>query len=90
MFDRLRLFGTRASILWGYRPVATLRSWSIVKLRGVWTLKADASQLDAFQLTQRPLRFTAPRKGGFWSWPVERLERTGATSLTAQLGQPEQ
>lgn len=92
MFDTLRLHGGAASILWGYRPAATLRSWSIAKVNGQWTLTATLERPDAFMLRQTPLLFTAPREGahdGFWAWGVEAIT-VGTHNLTARLGPPEQ
>lgn len=92
MFQSLTLHGGAATILWGYRPAATLRSWRIAKVQGRWTLRATLERPDAFMLRQRPLLFTAPREGahdGFWAWGVEAIE-VGATQLTATLGPPEQ
>jgi len=54
-----------------------------------WTLTATLGPVvDRFQLRQRPLYFTAPRKGGFWRWPVHELT-VGERTLRAGLGHPE-
>ena len=92
MFQSITLHGGAATILWGYRPAATLRSWSIAKVQGQWTLKAVIERADAFQCRQTPLLFTAPREGahdGFWAWGVESIQ-VGDRSLVARLGPPEQ
>jgi len=85
----LRLHGTAASLLWGYRTAVTLRAWSIKKDEGRWTLLATVERVDAFQARQRPLLFAAPRAGGYWCWPVESLQ-LGDRRLIATLGPPEQ
>ena len=89
MLKRLTLHGGRASLLWGYRTAIVLRSWSITKHDGTWTLVAALERVDPFQARQRPLLFTAPRAGGFWCWPIESLQ-LGTQQLTATLGPPEQ
>ena len=92
MFTSLRIRGGRASLLWGHRPVAVLKSWSIAKRKGQWELNGALERVDAFQVRQRPLLFTAPREGtrdGFWAWPIIDV-RVGPNQLRATLGQPEQ
>lgn len=86
--NAFRLRGSRAEILWGYRTAATISSWSISRKKDVWTLTAKAEHVDEYQARQRPLMFTAPRPGGFWSWPIESLH-VGPSQLVAELGQPE-
>lgn len=95
MFGKLTMRGQQASIAWGYRQAATLGTWTVRKdvdektQRAVWTLTARlGTQVDRFQLRQRPLLFSAPRKGGFWVWPVRTLH-VGETTLLADLGPPE-
>lgn len=92
MFRHLRLRGGAAAILWGYRPAATLRSWTIAKVDGQWTLTATIERAEAFLCRQRPLLFTAPRTGahdGFWAWGIESMD-VGTQQLRARLGPPEQ
>jgi hypothetical protein len=90
-FKQLNVRGAGGALLWGYREVATIASWRIVKINQQWTLTATVRQLDAFQCRQRPgeLRFISPHKHGFWCWPVKTL-RLGTQSLMATLGPPEQ
>lgn len=94
MFDHLRIRGTAASILWGYRQAATLRSWSIEKTReGQWVLTGTLARVDAFQCRQKPLLFTAPREGahdGMWAWGIDRIVDVGPNQIRATLGPPEQ
>lgn len=85
------------TILWGYRPAARLRSWSIHrqkvndKATANWTLEATVESIEAFMVRQQPLVFAAPRrKGGFWLWPViGNVQQVGTNQLRATLGQPE-
>jgi hypothetical protein len=90
-----RLHGGRLSgapspaILWGYRPAIILKTWSIKREQAVWKLRAEFDQIDPFQARQRPLLFSAPRKKGFWLWPVEEIV-IGNSLVEATLGAPEQ
>lgn len=91
MFDRISLHGARASLLWGYRPVAVLTSWRITKAPEAWTLSATLSRADAWQCGQaaklQELLFTAPRDKGRWCWQL--LDVTiGTRELRATLGPP--
>lgn len=92
MFKRLTLRGQAGSILWGYRTVASVKSWSIGKNnKGEWRLTAILERSDSFQLLQAPLFFSAPRKDGFWCWPLVSAVTVGGDGrLMATLGQPEQ
>lgn len=91
MFDRLTLHGARASLLWGYRPVATLTSWRITKAPGAWKLSATLERADRWQCGQaaklKELHFTAPRDKGRWCWELLDVN-VGTTELRATLGQP--
>jgi hypothetical protein len=92
MFDSLKIHGTTASILWGYRAAVVLNAWAIVRVKGQWTLSARIARVEPFMVRQRPLLFTAPREGardGFWAWGVQSITVAG-TSLIANLGPPEQ
>jgi len=91
VFTRLTIHGARASLLWGYRPVAILTSWRIAQVEGQWRLSATLAQADVWQCRQaanhHELHFTAPRDKGRWCW--ELLDITvGTTELRATLGQP--
>jgi len=95
MFRTLTLRGVSGSLNWGYRSAATLTGWSVRRVREDdrapwrWELEAGyTGPVDSFSLRQRPLLFTAPRRGGFWCWPVQTLH-VGETRLIATLGPPE-
>lgn len=94
MFQNLTLRGDRASLLWGYHTAAALGKWKIARNEaGQWMLSARMARVDAFQLRQRPLLFTAPRDGahdGWWAWGVEGEVQVGTHRLVAYLGPPEQ
>ena len=90
MFRRLRVRGAAGSLLWGYHAAAVLGRWTIAKgSDGKWRLTAVVTRLEAFQIRQRPLLFTAAREHGWWAWGVESIE-IGDRSLVAVLGPPEQ
>ena len=85
----ITLRGAEATIVWGYHTAAVCRTWTIARTpEGGWTLNATLARADAFQLRQRGLKFTAPRKGGFFCWPVLSVS-LGATAVAAILGPPE-
>ena len=94
--DVVTLRGLEGTIAWGYHTAAVVSSWTIERsapgLAGTapttWTLRATVARVDPFQLRQAPLKFTAPRRGGFFCWPI-RSVTLGAGSLSAQLGPPE-
>jgi hypothetical protein len=91
MFDKLRIHGTAASILWGYRPAVVLKSWAIARVKGQWTLTGTIERVEPFMARQRPLLFAAPRDGardGHWAWGVQSIQ-IGGSSLIAKLGPPE-
>lgn len=89
MFRTITLRGTAATVTWGYRTAAVLRAWTVRKnADGQWSLHAGIDRCDPFQLQQRPLRFTAPRKGGFFVFPVTAIT-VGVDHVTARLGHPE-
>jgi hypothetical protein len=89
MFDELTLRGLEATIVWGYRTAAVCKSWEIIRTPGgAWALTATIARADPFQLRQAGLKFTAPRVGGFFCWPVLSLT-VGTSSILATLGAPE-
>jgi hypothetical protein len=94
VFKSLRLRGQGAAVLWGgYRQAATVSAWTVVRSRDpkgtTWTLTATVSRVFPFELRQTPLLFSAPRKGGFWVWPIVGPPRVDRATLSATLGPPE-
>ena len=93
MFENgLTVRGVRGALLWGYTDAAALGPWTIVKAPNQrdWILCATITRFDVFRVRQKNLMFTAPRNGGFWSWPVVGQVQIDARTLTARLGRPEQ
>jgi hypothetical protein len=83
------LRGQEATVVWGYHTAAVCTSWTVQRTpQGQWTLQAQLQRADAFQLRQRDLKFTAPRRGGFFCWPVLGVTLAACT-LAATLGPPE-
>ena len=99
ILNAITLRGARASLVWGYRPAATVGSWTVERRRDdekspwTWTLRATlAGDVDTFAIRQRPLIFSAPRKGGFFAWQVHALtvhDARAPVTVTATLGPPE-
>jgi hypothetical protein len=107
VFRNLVLSGGRgATLVWGYAPAAVLRSWRISRDSqasggdGSWRLLAVLESVNRYHVRQRPLLFSAPRKGGAWCFPIEAIDGatiarldaggdlTGA-GFSARLGPPE-
>lgn len=90
MFDELTLRGAEGAIAWGYHTAAVVTAWTITKAgrSGAWALSATIARADPFKLRQPDLKFTAPRAGGFFCWPVLSVT-VEATRLAATLGPPE-
>jgi len=81
--------GPRAELLNGYATAARLSAWMIAKHEGAWMLTARAESVHSFLLSGR-LRFAAPRRGGFWYWPIAgRVETLIDGRLRARMGAPE-
>jgi hypothetical protein len=94
VFRGITLRGLRGEINYGFRRAAALSSWVIVRdgETHVWSLSAAIDRADTFQLSRRPLQFTAPRHAkpaGLWAFEVRTLDVKG-TTLTATLGPPMQ
>lgn len=90
MFQELSLYGGRAALVWGYRTIAVLTTWRIVKAPGAWKLSATLTQADTWQCTQaakyQELLFTAGTKAG-GVWPLTDVT-IGTHELRATLGPP--
>ena len=100
IFGEMTLRGSRASFVWGYRPAARVASYTVERRREkdeapwAWTLRATLiGAIDRFALRQRPLLFSADRRGGFFVWPVTRLHvhehSASNVVVTAELGPPD-
>jgi hypothetical protein len=82
------LRGLEATVVWVYQTAAVCRSWTAHRTpQGRWTLRADVSRGDPFRLRQQPLLFRAPRKGGYFVWPVLAVTLVDH-HLSATLGPP--
>ena len=83
------LRGLEATVVWGYHTAAVCSSWTVQRTpKGAWTLQATLQRVDPFQLRQQNLKFTAPRVGGFFCWPMLGVT-LGDRTLAATLGPPE-
>jgi hypothetical protein len=81
--------GQEGTIVWGYRTAAVIKSWTAYRTpEGAWTLRAVVTRADPYALRQTDLKFTAPRIGGFFCWPIRGVNLE-AQSLAAALGPPE-
>jgi len=109
VIEQLSIRGAAGSLLWGYRDVAELGAWVVIralptdqkrskpseKLKADkrtpkgWELLARVRRVEAFQIRQKPLYFTAPRRGGFWTFPILESPEVKDGILRALLGQPE-
>lgn len=85
----LTLRGLEGALIYGYHTAAVLTAWTISRRGGQWALSATLTRSHPLYVKQRPLTFNAPRKGGYWSWPIVALS-VGERSIQATLGQPEQ
>jgi len=88
MFDAITLRGLEAAVVWGYHTAAVCKAWTITRTPTGWALEATLARVDAFKLRQPDLKFTAPRKGGYFCWPILSVT-VGTASILATLGPPE-
>lgn len=93
MFRRVTLTGTGGALVWGYRPIAQWRRWTIARAAAghVWTLSGPHDSLDARLLSKPGLVFTAPRPGraGLWCFPVRAVTLGVDGALRVTLADPE-
>lgn len=90
MFDSLVLRGGEGAIVWSYHTAAVCKTWAVTKGNGgTWALSATVTRADPWKLRQTGLRFTAPRKGGFLTFPVLAVALVDASHVSATLGLPE-
>jgi hypothetical protein len=89
MFKTVTMTGRSGSISWAYHAAAVLSGWTVHRTeQHEWTLTANIDRADRFKLAQRPLFFNAPRRGGFYTWPINSVT-VGHETLKASLGPPE-
>jgi hypothetical protein len=86
MFDDVTMRGAEAAVVWGYHTAAVCKSWTVHRTaNGQWTVRADVTRADPFKLRQRDLKFTVPRVGGWFCWPIVGVS-VNANVLAATLG----
>jgi len=92
VFKTLVVRGPSATIVWGYRTAAVVSAWTVRKdgstTPAAWTLTGRVGSVSWFELKRTPLLFTAPRKGGFWTWPILEPPTISNGTVTAKLGPP--
>jgi hypothetical protein len=82
----LTVSGQAGEVRWGWHRAATVGAWRIHPHEtGLPVLDATVQDVNAFAVTQQPLRFVARHPGGVWIWPMVTHEFAG-TTLTARLG----
>jgi hypothetical protein len=97
LIQRLTIRGPSAAIVaGGYRTAAALRAFTVRRARSndsgpfEWTLTAALERADPFHVkAAKGLALVAPRRGGFWYWPLLAPPAIVAGTLTAKLGPPE-
>jgi hypothetical protein len=92
VFRGITLHGKRGEIVYGRYLAAALSSWVVTRNGETrrWALSAAVERADSFQLTRRPLQFTAVRTAkpaGFWCFDVETVAVKNGR-LTATLSPP--
>lgn len=80
-----RFSGKRGEIRYAWNLAASVTEWTIVNDR----LTGTAVEVDAYRVTQRPLRFMVRRPHTVWEWPITQLEVTADGRFTATLGPSE-
>ena len=99
MFTRIVLRGQAGTLVRNYQTAARLGPYTVRRHRDTdrdpwqWELEATlAGPVDDFAVRQRPLLFTAPKRGGgnagFFCFPVQRVYVHPRT-VVAILGPPE-
>ena len=80
--------GRVAAIKWGYFDAAAVEGYSVTKDADGWKVHGALipGRVDAFKLSQRPLYFVAPFKGGAWRWDIRRLTTLDGGQFSATLG----
>lgn len=78
--------GVEGRIRWQYYEAATVHEYTLTRTGGGWALRGILGLSDAFKLSQRPLTFVAPHKGGQWRWPIDSFVVEPNRMLVATLG----
>lgn len=86
--NSLRMTGPDGELRHGYFHAATLGAWSFVGGSSGGVFTAAVSDVDAFRVSQDPLRVVVPVGQSFYRWTVKSLQIEGA-ALTAELGEKE-
>jgi len=69
-----RITGVVGTLTWaGYNPAASINNYVVTRHQHQWALSATVVQVNKYNITQRPLVFTAPHQKGRWRWPVRRV-----------------
>jgi hypothetical protein len=84
----MHVSGRVARVKWTYFTAAEVSAYTVTyEAAGAWQMGAKVEIADAYLLTQRPLMFVAPFRGGAWQWPVKTVELAAdGRRLTARLG----
>jgi hypothetical protein len=85
--------GVVAFVKWHYYNAAALNGYTVNKdtLSGRWSASGTVVLSDAFKLSQRPLFFVAPLKGGAIRWEIDTYALAESGAFTATLrGGPSQ
>jgi hypothetical protein len=82
----MEIRGARGFLRWYAYAAAEVRDYTLTKSGRGYGLAGWLAGADAFKLSQRPLLFEVPVKGGgVWRWPVESLT-TAEGKVSARLG----
>lgn len=72
-----RATGVTGAIRWGYRPIASLASWSFEGNHLSGTFTATLADYDEMGIAQSPLVVVVPAGQHTWRWPVQSMSRDG-------------
>lgn len=76
-------------IMFGYYTAGLLRSCTVSRVDGLWTLIGTLADGNANWLSRQPLVFKVTHQHGCWTWPLLELPQIAEGTLTARLGPPE-
>lgn len=82
------IHGAIGQVKYTYRTAAVVNDFTIARseLEGL-TMRGTLAESDTYLLTQTPLTFVVPIKGGAWRWPVVDW-RIIDRQILARLGAP--